>query len=317
MFISFDSVFQDTLKCTSGDQCDINVNNRHTCTFCRLKKCFDNGMLIERIRPCRFRQNQRREKKSSTELQVSLFNPIQMYPSKLNSDQRSHLSNLIHCFDEYGGSLFVEPFIGGKKDVPIHWHFEYQSVRSFFKSMMGQIQLIIEKNRDFLSLPLSERTMLLQLSSEHTTSTGGMFILRQHHLFDYPSFYQSSERIFRPHSAAWTRRVINQFDSDLTFIKIMLAVISFSTIKYTVYTTDSRFGTVNIQNLLRNQDMYTDLAWRYLLSKYDHQEAVSKFANFIRCLLLVHAAVVEAHQSQEYHQIIKDIIEENEKILST
>ncbi|CAF5019057.1 unnamed protein product, partial [Rotaria sp. Silwood1] len=38
------------LKCHFDNDCDININNRHTCASCRLAKCFISGMSIEMIR---------------------------------------------------------------------------------------------------------------------------------------------------------------------------------------------------------------------------------------------------------------------------
>lgn len=234
----------------------------------------------------------------------------------LNNEQRNHLSNLIHCFDEHSGSLFVQEFIKNQNMLPHELNFEYSSVKNFFTSVMGRIQFIIEKNRDFLTLSLDNRTNLLRITAEHTSSLGGMFTLRQHRLFDYPSFYKSAEMIFRPSAAAFTRRVINQLNSDETFIKLILAIISFSTINYTVYTDNQLVNLIDIKKILSIQDMYTDLTWRYLIYRYNYIEAVRHFSNLIRCLFLVNAAIVQAHDSKQYAKIIDTIIEDTEQILS-
>ncbi|CAF3004243.1 unnamed protein product [Rotaria sp. Silwood2] len=34
-------------KCDFDDHCEINVNNRHVCSYCRLEKCFAKGMQTE------------------------------------------------------------------------------------------------------------------------------------------------------------------------------------------------------------------------------------------------------------------------------
>jgi hypothetical protein len=41
------------MKCDFGEQCEINVNNRHVCSACRLNKSFAVGMCAEMIRPSR------------------------------------------------------------------------------------------------------------------------------------------------------------------------------------------------------------------------------------------------------------------------
>ncbi|CAF3589913.1 unnamed protein product [Rotaria sp. Silwood1] len=41
---------KEVLKCDFHGNCKINVNNRHICSYCRLLKCFTNGMKTEMIR---------------------------------------------------------------------------------------------------------------------------------------------------------------------------------------------------------------------------------------------------------------------------
>ncbi|CAF5161884.1 unnamed protein product, partial [Rotaria sp. Silwood1] len=62
--------------------------------------------------------------------------------------------------------------------------------------------------------------------------------------------------------------------------------------------------------MLPFQDMYTDLAWRYLLYKYGHHEAVKRFSNLTRCLFAVTGAIAEAHESQKFTEMIDSIIEQ-------
>ncbi len=45
-----DILFKKQLTCDLNDQCEINTNNRHVCSACRLAKCFSNGMQPELIR---------------------------------------------------------------------------------------------------------------------------------------------------------------------------------------------------------------------------------------------------------------------------
>ncbi len=45
--------FKKILKCDFDDHCEITVDNRHICSYCRLAKCFTSGMKIEMIRSAR------------------------------------------------------------------------------------------------------------------------------------------------------------------------------------------------------------------------------------------------------------------------
>ena len=43
--------------CVANGECEININNRHVCSSCRLAKCFANGMQTELIRSRLSRRN--------------------------------------------------------------------------------------------------------------------------------------------------------------------------------------------------------------------------------------------------------------------
>ncbi|CAF3424419.1 unnamed protein product [Rotaria sp. Silwood1] len=124
--------------------------------------------------------------------------------------------------------------------------------------------------------------------------------------------------IFPPSAMIFIKRAIDQFDSDVTFIKLILAILAFSTINYTVYRKNILINLTNVTAILPIQDLYTDLAWRYLLHKYDHHQAVIRFSNLLRCLFSVNEAIAEAHESQQFMDIIDFVLKEtNTKILNS
>ncbi len=233
----------------------------------------------------------------------------------MNAEQWNLLSNLVHCFDEHSGYSLVERFIQEQDALPPKLRSKYSYVKDFFTSMKAKVQLVFEKNRDFLSLSSHERITLLRTTAEYTSTIGGMFLIRQARLFDDPSFYESSEMLFRPTATAFFKCVIDKLDPDDTFIKLILSILSFSTVNYTVYTKFDPTNMINVKAILPTHDMYTELAWRYVLHKYGHDQAVIRFSNLLRCLFFLNNAIVEAHESKEFTEMIVTIIQQTEQIL--
>jgi hypothetical protein len=182
--------------------------------------------------------------------------------------------------------------------------------------MMTEVQSVFEKIRDFLSLSLHDRRTLLRNTVDYTTGIGGAFILQQTQLFDRPAFFKSAELIFRPASVALTKHLIDQLDPDTMFIKIIFSIIAFSISNYTIYTHTTSDNLIDAKAILRIQDMYTELVWRYLLYKHNHREAVLCFSNLIRCLFLLNDSVVEAHEEQQFTDIIDSVVESTEQKLT-
>ncbi len=60
-FIYIQFSFQNAFKCASDGHCEVNINNRYACTYCRLAKCFKSGMRTEMIRSSLSKTHQKRK----------------------------------------------------------------------------------------------------------------------------------------------------------------------------------------------------------------------------------------------------------------
>ncbi len=141
----------------------------------------------------------------------------------MNIEQWNLLSNLVHCFDEYNRFSFVKQFIQDQNALPVKLRFKCPLVKDFFTSTKTKIQLVSEKNPDLLLLSPHDRTSLLRTTIKHITSVSGMFVLRQHHLFEYPSFYNSAGLIFGSTAAAFTKYQSNPVYSGYLY-RISMAI---------------------------------------------------------------------------------------------
>ena len=297
------------------------MNNRRFCSSCRLKKCFSSGMKIELIR-CSRKTNVQRKKvaiKSSNSVslvKIPRLNFLGEDQSKLNVEQRTHLSNLIHCFDQSNQISFAEQYLKEQMSLLPKFRFKCSSVKMFIENVMRNVQFMFEKNRDVLNISLNDRKMLLHNTIEYTTSFGCVFLFRQVELFRIPSFLQSTITLFQPSSVDFARRVIDQFDPDITLLKIIFSIISLFTSNYTIYENTPLSYLENGKTVIQLQDIYIDLVWRYLLFKRGHHQAVLYFSNLIRCLFLLHHSVLQAREVNQFQQIMDHVVQETEQKLT-
>ncbi|CAF3206419.1 unnamed protein product [Rotaria socialis] len=318
---------RETLKCDFNDNCEITIYNRHICSFCRLEKCFAMGMQKELIRGSRSTKNRKRDRPTTTRLllvrqdkkeqsqQFSTLNLLQSDVSTLNVDQWNLLSNLIHCYDEHSGLPYAQHFINEQNSLPLKCRFKCAAIGEFIRQILHEGQLIYEKNGDFLSLCSQDRSTLIHTTVKHMSCFGGTFILYQAQLMDYPSFFQSGIILFGLPAMVTAKFLSDLFDSDMTFIKLALSILAFSTINYVVYENTASVNMKNLIEIIRIQDTYTDLSWRYLLYKYGHTEAVLRFSNLIRCILNANSAIIQAATLKEFPAIIDYVVKRTESIL--
>ena len=111
-----------------------------------------------------------------------------------------------------------------------------------------------------------------------------MFITRYTSLLDNPTLYKSADIIYGSNTLAISNCAVNQFDFDNTLVKLILALLVFSTCNYINYTNIAPINLMNIKKVLRIQDRYNRLVLRYLIYKYNHERTVLFFSNIIRYL---------------------------------
>ena len=235
--------------------------------------------------------------------------------STLTLDHWNNLSNLVHCFDEHSGLTFANDYLQAQMNLPPKYRFKVSSVGTFLGQLMEQVQSVTEMNRDSQVISLRDRKLLLHNTAEYTTSFGCAFLFRETGLFDQPLYLQAAEVLLKENFIHFAKRLVEHLDSDVVFLKIIVALMSFFTSNYTVYIHEPPTNLDNAISIFHLENIYSDLVWRYLLYKYGHQQAVQCFSNLIRCFLLLNDTVVQAHEVRQFTEIIDTVVQTTEEKL--
>jgi hypothetical protein len=244
------------------------------------------------------------------------LNLLRSDQSTLTFDQWNLLSNLTHCYDEYSGFSLAQCYIREQNQLPPKRRFKIASVGQLFTSLLGQGQLLYEKNADFISLCPHDRSLVLHKTMKYVAGLGSCLVERYTRVLDNPGFYESAETIYGLSTLASNNRAIGLLDCDDTFVKLVLAILIFSTFDYTCYTNNVPDNLNNTKAVIRIHDMYVDLTWRYTIYKHGHERAVICFSNLIRCLFSFNNFLVEAVENKQYTDIIDSLIQRTEETLT-
>jgi hypothetical protein len=236
--------------------------------------------------------------------------------STLSVEQWNLLSNLIHCYDEHSGLAVADRVVREQKALPVRSRFKVTVVNDLFASLMAGAQLLFETNADFVSLTPHDRSLLLHGKLKYVGGLSSCFILHSTGLFDNPVFCQTVEPAYGSTTLAGSKHAGGFFDSDIIFMKLVLAIILFSTFDYTVYVGAAPVNLHNAQAMHRIQDTYVELAWRYLIYKFDHSYAIGRFSNLIRCIFLLNNALVDAVAHEQYNDLLDGVSRRTEETLS-
>ncbi|UJR08996.1 hypothetical protein I4U23_013246 [Adineta vaga] len=320
---------QRHFTCLNNGHCEINILNRRMCSSCRLAKCISNGMQIELFRPSAAKSHRTNRKfksatstiditskrtESNVPIQLPTLNLLRADRSTLTYEQWTLLSNIIHCHDEYSRFSIGEQFLQQQNKLPIKIRFKIETTKEFFKSCASGAQLLFENIQDFVSLSSQDRSLLLRNTMKHIGGLTACIIFQTSKLFDNPAFCNTGETVYGVDTFNSKYSAI-YYDSNEIFMKLILTILIFSTPEYVRYTDTPCHNLQDAKTIYHIQEKYIELAWKYLLYKYDHDQAVRCFSNFIRCYLLLNKAVVAAVDLQHYKDLIDSLVKQTEQSL--
>lgn len=246
---------------------------------------------------------------------MTTVNILQADSSTLTTDQWNLLSNLSNCYDENSGLSVCENFMHDQNNLPLKLRFKSSALIEFFASTLQISPLLYLKNRDFLSLCSDDRSLLLQGTCRTTLSFTTNFVYRQTRVCDYPTFYPTLALITNQNVSTAIERLQPLLDFDVIIMKLFVAILSFSTVQYENITHSNLSGFVNLKEVLRIQDSYIELAWKYFVYQYDYKRAVGYFTHLIRCFFIAHDGVVKANGISWCKREVGSLITKTEQTL--
>ncbi|CAF5160813.1 unnamed protein product, partial [Rotaria sp. Silwood1] len=169
-----------------------------------------------------------------------------------------------------------EQYIFEQNKLPLKYRFKSTSIINLYQVLLDDNQSLYINNRDFRSLSIEDRSIILHNTIVHIGNLSSNFILYKIGLLNQSVFYDAIESFIPP-------RVI--------------PILSFSTFNSTTYSNISPMNLSNHQQLLDIQNKYIELTWRYLLYKYNFQQAVILFSDLIRCFFVSFDVFIHGYET--------------------
>ncbi|CAF1087840.1 unnamed protein product [Rotaria sordida] len=309
------NVKKDKLVCDFDGHCEININNRHICSACRLAKCLKCGMSTDKLqlpRQCKPKQNALVKVQTKNQLEkLPTLNLLQSDQSLLTLDQWTLLSNLFNCYKESQMLSFSQRLIDTQNMS--------QSTNKIYEELIEQFSLCIYEtaagylrcNDDLRKLPFNDRSIMLRNASNTVSCVGGAFVIQHWGLCNMNAFLNAMNTRYGTRSMdihIWAKKFI---DPDVVLIKLAISLFAFSENTYCYYTNISQDLTNSI-HILEIQNKYAELTWKYLLYKYGHYDAVKRFLNLTLWLLSIGMLTAHAQSLMLHVHDIDSVIEQTE-----
>ncbi|CAF1578220.1 unnamed protein product, partial [Didymodactylos carnosus] len=268
------------LKCRFSDSCDVNLETRRHCTYCRLKKCFSVGMKKqwirtedEKLKKRRQIENNRRIKQQKATQLISSINLLHDDTSKLSMDEWTLLNNITYSYDQRAcmstiATLTLSSSLITVIKFPVHGYVNWKL--NVMTDLLAYFKLIPE----FQQLSLDDQVLLTKLNLRIILPMNYCLI---HSVIKQSSYIQTiilisdiDSNIIRSSTAI--AQTFNSFIQDPLIMKLMLIILLFTTNLLTLDTTIS-FELIQLNYIQHVQLYYTQLLWTYLTYKFGEYDA--------------------------------------------
>ena len=236
--------------------------------------------------------------------------------SPLTRSDWTLLTNVVYAFDRFTAVTQARVIVENFHTQP--------SLGQSINLMSGiyvSLESFINSIADFRIMTIAEQQSLIERNMHGLWSFYGTFTCRESGVFNN----EINERILMPlygmANIQQTRRLTAKLDHDLTLIKLMLIILTFSSNLFAVNDEKNNFerdsllrGTFRI---FGSQNVYVELMWNYMTYRYGFNQSVRRFSTFIKIILKLIQLGSSINDSNEiHHQLADEIIEQTERSLS-
>ena len=248
-------------------------------------------------------------------VQFPTSNLLDRDQSTLTVAQWNHLSNITHCYDEYHSLSFAQQIIDEQHKLPLKRRFKGNIMETITQTFATNVQHLYTKNDDFISLSSSDRSTLLRRTMLSVASFSCCFLAQTSQLLSNSAFFQTMEATYGSESSHYGQLTAERLDRDVVFVKLIMALLIFSTFDCsTDRAGDQQSDPIDSRSIVDLQNRYVELTWRYLVHRYDDQQAVRCFSNLLRVLFTMQSSLASI-EDEQYSRMIDHLVQQTQTLL--
>ncbi|CAF4179284.1 unnamed protein product [Rotaria sp. Silwood2] len=207
--------------------------------------------------------------------------------SALTTNEWTLLSNFLHAFDQQNAFTRIQYSLAELSSLPPKLRLKLSEVTNVLRELFSNVGPIIERSPDFHSLPVDTRQLLINHNLFVTGAVNAFFLCREVDIFHNMTAFNASNQLYGSELIAECRRNIAQYDSNGSLIKIFIFILAFSS-SCSIVKYDNQVNITIMSssiNLVRIQNVYATMLWKYLVYLYGFKEAVPRFTRLVKNVL--------------------------------
>ncbi|CAF3404297.1 unnamed protein product [Rotaria sp. Silwood1] len=279
-------------------------------------------LLIRNIPNSRTVSKKKQQVQTLQDKQIQLPKPLplgllQNDRSILTTNEWTLLSNFLHTFDERNISKQIQCSVNELSSLPPKLRSKTSELTNLVRELYGSVGSLIERSPDFSSLLVHDRQVLTKNNLYITAMVNVFFLSRELNLIHNMTVFNASNQMCGSEFVMECCRIITRYDPNGSLIKIFIFILAFSSncsiIKYDDQI-DISIMSSSI-NLVRIQNEYVTVLWKYLVYLYGFKEAVLRFTCLVKNVLDLVNMLNQTPQTETRNHMVGTIVTETERIL--
>ncbi|CAF3145610.1 unnamed protein product [Rotaria sp. Silwood2] len=237
--------------------------------------------------------------------------------SKLASNEWTLLSNCLHTFDEQNVPIKIQYCINEFSSLPPKLRMKPSEVANLIRALYSGVGAMVEQSPDFYSLSGDTRQVLTKHNLYISGVMNSFFLSRELNIFDNLSVLNVCNHMYGSEYVLKLRGNVARYDSNGSLIKILIFILTFSSnISIVQYDNEEHISIMsNSINLVRIQNIYVTMLWKYLVYLYGFNEAVLRFTSLVKNVLDLLSFLNSVPEDEARQRMMNKIVTETERTL--
>ena len=231
--------------------------------------------------------------------------------SSLDYDQWTLLSNLIHNYQESKLLFICEKMLDESGSLGMINPTTFQDSVTCFYETAGNSLL---SNVDIVRLSSDDRSILLHSAATNVTCIGGQSIYYHSQLINCNLCWKYLDQIYGKIPVDYKRWSSGLVDPNLIICKLSIPVFALST-NSRIFCRKINGEYRNLKQVLKIQDKYAEVLWKYLLYQYGYKESIRRYVRIIQWFLAITVFVQFAHSVDTHVNDVESLVENTEMAL--
>jgi hypothetical protein len=230
----------------------------------------------------------------------------------LTVDEWNLLSNIIHAYDEQNIVTRTHCSFKEQSSLPPKIRSKTSNTLELIGFFYTAIQPFIERSPYFHALPRNLRQFIMQNNLNGTGGLNSLLAATEADVFDNEVHTTMCNEIYGSEYVKASRRLMARLETNRNLLKLMLIILAFSSncsiVMYDHSINLTNASAINSIYLIRIQDIFVTMLWKYLVYLYGYDNAVKRFDHLVKNYLDTLVRIDE-NLSTQHWKMVDTIVE--------